>query len=192
MRPRALPTDSLRPPTIPCWLMTPGRDAPGGTVGRADRLGDAWRVATRPRRDGHAWAPATGHPRHGPRRDRGRTDRLGTPRRPAPVHAGRAGTRRCSGGTEAPGPPPRATPNTGHTGEDLRHQRVVLQPERHALRPPVAQGMRHRRVAPPCGTDGPRRGSVRGNRAPHTGPLCHGARWGHATTDMPLEGRDTP
>ena len=87
----------------------------------------------------------------------GRQTAWRTPRGPAPAKAGRTSTRRCSGGIDMPGPPPRATFDTDHTGEALWCQNEVLQPWRHALRTPVEQGTRHRRVSPPRCTDGPRR-----------------------------------
>ena len=82
---------------------------------------------------------------------------------------------------------PASPPATHHPGEALRRHHAVLPPWRHALHTPVEQGTRPRRTSPPHGTDGPRRWSMRGSRAPHPRPSGSDARWRRATTDTPLQ-----
>ena len=62
------------------------------------------------------------------------------PHGPAPAHAWRTGTSPYDGGTDPLGPPPRAPPDSAHARENLRRQRAVRSPERHALHTSVAQG----------------------------------------------------
>jgi hypothetical protein len=70
------------PPAAPGEPLRPGTDAAWTLRGEAASPADASRSREDhhqpgPRRDGHAWATAPGHPSHGPRRHGAQTDRLG-------------------------------------------------------------------------------------------------------------------